>query len=202
MMLKPMANRTCERGLALIELVVVLVIVLIVAAVAAPTLVSTRRNYRTSGAARDITSEIMLAKMRSASDFTRSRIHADLAGQTFRLELWNKSGSGTWDIEGGTQVLSSGVQMGYGSLSTAPPGTQTTIGQAPACLDNGGTAIANTACILFNSRGIPVDSSGAPTGNYALYITDGSSVYATTISATGLILAWRTDAVAAHWQKR
>ena len=62
-----------------------------------------------------------------------------------------------------------------------------------------GAAIGNTSCILFNSRGIPVDPAGAPpavgapTGNDAMYLTDGTAVYGETISATGLIKLWRTN---------
>ena len=52
--------------------------------------------------------------------------------------------------------------------------------------------VANTACIVFNSRGIPVDSTGSPYGNDAIYVTDGSAVYGITIAATGFIRTWRT----------
>jgi hypothetical protein len=68
-----------------------------------------------------------------------------------------------------------------------------------------GAAIANTACILYNSRGIPVDPSGAapnvgaPTGNDALYLTDGTAVYALTLSATGQSRVYRTNISSASW---
>ena len=32
--------------------------------------------------------------------------------------------------------------------------------------------IANTACVVFNSRGIPIDADGRPYGNTAFYVTD------------------------------
>jgi hypothetical protein len=50
--------------------------------------------------------------------------------------------------------------------------------------------IGNTACIVFNSRGIPVDPVGAPIGRNALYITDGTGVYGTTLTATPLVRLW------------
>jgi hypothetical protein len=67
---------------------------------------------------------------------------------------------------------------------------------------NDGTPISNTACIVFNSRGIPVDSTGGPTGNNAFYITDGSGTYAVTLSATPLIRLWWTKASEAKWIHR
>jgi len=191
-----------HRGFSMIELMLVVIVGTILTAMAIPTFLTIQRNLRTGGDARDINGEIILAKMRAASDFTKARLYADLSAQTFRIEVWNKSGSGSWGIEGGTQPLSQDVSLGFGTLSSPPSGTQVTIGQAPACLDNSGTAISNTACIVFNSRGIPVDSTGTPTANDVLYITDGSSVYGVTVSATGLIQTWRSGTDAANWQKR
>jgi hypothetical protein len=81
----------------------------------------------------------------------------------------------------------------------APSNTQTTIGQAANCVNDTGVAIANTACVLFNSRGIPVAPNGAPpnvgapTADDALYVTDGTAVYGMTVSATGQIRLWRTN---------
>jgi hypothetical protein len=77
-------------------------------------------------------------------------------------------------------------------VSSPPPSTQTTIAQATQCLNAAKVAIANTACILFNSRGIPVDSNNNPTNAYALYLTDGSAVFGVTVSATGSNRLWRT----------
>ena len=53
--------------------------------------------------------------------------------------------------------------------------------------------ITNTACIIFNSRGIPVDNTGSPTGLDAVYVTDGTSVYGITVAATGFIRTWQTN---------
>jgi prepilin-type N-terminal cleavage/methylation domain-containing protein len=190
-----------HRGFSMIELTLVIAVSLIIAGMAIPAFLTIERNLRISGDARDINGDMAVAKMRAASDFTRARLYADLAADTFRIELWNKSGVGSWVTEGGTQPLSHGVSLGFGTLGTPPPGTQAAIGQAPACLDNAGAAIPNTACIVFNSRGIPVDSTGAPAANGAIYITDGAAVYGITVSATALMQAWRSAAGAAAWKK-
>jgi len=71
------------------------------------------------------------------------------------------------------------MSFGFGSVST-PAGTQ--------------TPIQNTAQILFNSRGIPVNSTGTPTGNYGLYLTNqAGDTYAVTVYATGRVAMWRYD---------
>jgi len=195
-----------QGGFTLVELLIGFIIIFGVPAMAIPAYLSITRNLRSNGDARDINGEVALAKMRAAADFTQARFYADLAAQTFRIEVWNKpvppATTGSWSSEGGTQSLSQGVTWGYGALSSPPLNTQSTIGQAPACLNVAATSIANTACIVFNSRGIPVDANGTPNADGAIYATDGSSVYAVTVSATGLIRTWRTDAKTTNWQKR
>ncbi len=204
--LTKMGSKSCHkcahhRGFSLIEMVIAVAVGLLIAGMAIPTLLTLKRNLRIGGDAADLNGEVTLAKMRAASDFTRARVYADLAARTFRIEVWNKAGAGSWGIEGGTQPLSQEITWGFGTLNSPPPGTQAALGQAPLCLDNGGAAIANTACITFNSRGIPVDPTGAPTPNDALYLTGGGLVYGVTVSATGLIQTWRSGTDTTYWKK-
>jgi len=158
--------------------------------------------YRVSGVARELSNAMSLAKLRAASDFTQARVYVDLGGRTFHVETWQKTGVVGWIVEGGTTSLSSNVTFGFGVIPTPPSNTQGAIGQASQCVTAAGVAIANTACVLFNSRGIPVDPSGAPpnvgspTANDVVYLTDGLAVYAVSISATGLIQLWQSNAAA------
>ena len=56
---------------------------------------------------------------------------------------------------------------------------------------------------MFNSRGIPVDATGAPTAVDALYLTDGTAVYGVTVSATSAIVLWRTlPATSPSWSQQ
>ena len=184
------------RGFSALELLIVVAIVIIIAGMAIPKLMSMVQNFRTAGDARDLNGTILMAKMRAASNFAQTRVHADLSAQTFWVEM-EQSGATSWTTEGGTQFLSTGVTFGLGSLSTPPSNTQASLAQAPAC-----PGISNTACIVFNSRGIPVDSTNTPTANDALYVTDGNSVTGVTVLATGLTQIWRSDASTANWNKR
>lgn len=193
--------RPGERGFSMYELLLVVAISFTIAGLSIVTYLRMQRNLRSGGDARDIHGEISLAKMRAAAYFTKARFFADLDDRIFRIEVWDKTSS-TWKQEGGRISLSTGVNYGSGSISAAPPNTQASIGQAPACLDSSGSSISDTACVVFNSRGIPVDSSGAPTPLDAIYVTDGGSVYAVTVTVTGLIQVWRSDSNAAHWAKR
>src|SRR5262249_33656507 len=153
----------------LIEVLLVVTIGIVLTAAAIPKVLTIVRELRTAGDARDLNGAIVLAKMRAAANFSRARVYANLSANTFRIE-WQQSGTTTWTAEGGDQPLATGVTFGYGSLTTAPPNTQTTFGQT-FC-----TGSTTTACIIFNSRGIPITSTGVPTSNDAIYVTDGNTV--------------------------
>jgi Tfp pilus assembly protein FimT len=184
-------------GFSIVELMIVMVFVVVIAGIAVPRLMSILSNLRTAGDARDLNGAIILAKMRASSNYARARVFANLSAKTFRVE-WQQSGTTTWTAEGGDQPLSSGVSFGYGSLATPPASTQASLGQAPLC-----SGASNTACITFNSRGIPIDATTlTPTADDAIYITDGKSVTGVTVSVSGLTAIWRSDASTANWSKR
>ncbi len=202
-----------ELGFSALELFVVVAIIGTIAAIAVPSFISAQRDFRSFGDAQELVGEILLAKMRAASDFTQARAYFDTSAQAFRIDVWYKpvapAISGSWVTEGGTHKLSAGVTFGYGTLTSPPPNAQATIAQAPACRNDTGASpgtgatIANTGCIVFNSRGIPiVDSTGAPTANDAIYISDGATVYGTTIIATGMASTWSTPLGSPSWTKR
>jgi len=153
--------------------------------------------FRLSGDARSTSNSIALAKMRAASVFGRVRLYADLSTNQFHLETFDKTTS-TWVVEGGTTSLSQRVRFGFAPVGSAPPNTTAAINQAPTCKSNAvpPADIDNTACIIFNSRGTPIDSNGAPNNLGALYLTDGTAVYGVTVSATGMARTWRTVASA------
>ncbi len=219
-------KRSNDRGFSLLELIVVITVGIILTAMAIPNITSMARIYRSSGDARSLSEDVSLAKMRGPADFTHSRVYADLTTNQYRVETWalptSVATSKCWVTDGDNQcssnysspnsppstLLLTTVTFGYGSISSPPSGTQSTLAQAPACQTDAemavGTAgdIANSACVVFNSRGIPVDNNGAPTTSDALYVTDGSAIYGVTVLSTGLIQTWRTDPSSGSWGNR
>jgi prepilin-type N-terminal cleavage/methylation domain-containing protein len=207
-------HKRIERGFTMIEMLLVVSISIILVAFAAPKYLTIRNSLRASGDVRSIADFTAQAKLRAASDFTHARVYADLNGNTLQLQVWYKagnSGNGCWVVDsdpnnncitysssapsGAVVSLSQGDTFGYGTLSAGPTAGQTTIGQAGNCYDNSGTAINNTACIVFNSRGIPINGSTlAPVATDALYLTNGTVVDGITISATGSLQTWSASA--------
>src|SRR2546425_5520478 len=197
------------RGFTLLEVLVVLAVTAILMAFAVPQFQRVTQVLRISGDMRDITGTIGQAKMHAAADFTHARARANLAANTFQLEIWNKAGAGgagCWQTVGdplnpctiGTspvQPLSTGVTFGFGAMGAPPPNTQAALAQAAVCQIGygGGPArgtIGGTACIEFNSRGLAIDAAGAPHGKGAFYLKNGNMVYGGTIAAARPPLHW------------
>jgi prepilin-type N-terminal cleavage/methylation domain-containing protein len=189
----PFASRRNDTGFSLIEVLVVCAIVGIVGAMVVPQTASMMSGYKLKGNAEAINNLVALAKMRAAAQYSRARVRADLNARTFELQTWDKTNS-QWVREGGVTSLGDGVSFGFAAIGAPPPDTQNAIGQSPACTDDAGGAIADTACITFNSRGMPVTNvlppGGAVVGNSAFYITDGTAVYGTTVTTTPFIKFW------------
>jgi prepilin-type N-terminal cleavage/methylation domain-containing protein len=189
-----------QAGFTILETLFVVALIGVISVIAVPQLSNSLAYFRLSGDARSISNAIAVAKMRAASNFSRTRLYVNRSARWHRIESWNKTTS-HWTAEGGNVALSSTVNFGFGVVSTAPPNTQDDpIHHAEACTDDGGAAIANTSCVMFNSRGVPISAALAPTSDDAIYVTDGAGVYGVTVAATGMIRTWQTPAVAtANW---
>ena len=185
-----------RRGFSLVEMLFVVALTGVVAAIAIPMMGNSLGFFRLSGDARSMSNTVALAKMRAAAVFGKVRVYVDRPGRSFHLETWN-SATGQWAADGGTTYLSQGVTFSFGVVNAAPPNTQGTISEAATCKDNMGADIANTSCVIFNSRGIPIDATAA--GNPvvdAVYVTDGTAVYSVAVSATGMVRTWKTPPTA------
>ena len=174
-------------------MMVVLSLMGLLTAMSLPAMSVMLHHYRLSGDARSVSNVVAVAKTRAASAFTKGRLYVDLSTGNYHVETWRKTGTPGWVAEGNYGNLSTGSTFGFAGLSAPPPNTQSDIGQSSACLDDGGDVIANTACILFNSRGIPIDGAGAPTGAGGLYVTDGAAIFGVTVAASGLTRVWRAQ---------
>jgi Tfp pilus assembly protein FimT len=189
-------GRGRQDGMSMLEVVIVMAVSIVIASMAIPKVMSITQDLRTSGDARDLNGTILMAKMRAASDYAQARVHVDFNTQTFWVEILPNGAAG-WTTEGGTQYLTKNVSFGYGSLTSPPASTQSTLGQAAAC-----SGYSNSACIQFNSRGIPVNSTNTPIGDDAIYVTDGNTVSGVTVSITGVTKIWRADLSSGNWIQR
>ncbi len=191
-----------ERGYTLIEMMMALGIIGLITAIVLPITDTSLRGSRLRGDASVIRNLISVAKMRASAQFTRARVFATLGNPlanppvpgTFVLQVWDKTAN-AWVDDGGLNELSSGVSFGFAEVQAPPPNTQVNIAQSPTCTDGltaAANLIPNTACVVFNSRGLPVDAVGNLYPRHALYVTGTDAVFGTTITTTPLIRFWST----------
>jgi len=166
------------RGFTLIEMVFVAAVMLVFLAFSILNLASAWKSFEAQSDARGIANQLSLARLRAAAEFTQARLNFNLAAGTYKLET---NQLGVWTREGSVYNLSAANAFSFGSV-TSPAGTQT----AP---------IAQTALIVFNSRGIPVDATtGTPTGNDAIYLRNtNGQYYAVTVSPSSRINVWQLN---------
>src|SRR5262245_53305545 len=124
------------------EIMFVVAIMGIISAIAVPMLGNALAHFRLSGDARSVSNAVAVSKMRAASDFARVRLYVNLANSSYHVETLDKTTTPPhWTLEGGTTYLATGVSFSYGIVGAAPPNTQATIAQAPACIDDNGVDI-------------------------------------------------------------
>ena len=181
------SNRKRQGGFTMIEMTGVLAVTMILSALATFSFTDVMLAYQAGLDARSIQSQVALARMRASSAFDQAQVSFNQDARTYQIELQNKA-TLAYAIDAGTSAafLSRGVNFGFGNIST-PAGEQATIYQSTT--------------IRFNSRGVPVDASGAPTGDYAIYLTSANGLtYAVTVSRSGRVNMW--EYVGSAWVLR
>lgn len=182
-----------QRGYTLIEMMMACGVIGLIAAFIIPITDSSLRGSRLRGDAAVIRNLVGVAKMRASAQFTRARVYADLGANTYVVQVWDKTAN-AWVDDGGLNRLATGVSFGFADINVPPPNTQVMIAQSPTCT-SGLTAaneIGDTACVTFNSRGLPIDADGNLYPRHALYVTGDDAVFGTTITTTPLIRFWST----------
>lgn len=154
-------------GFSLLETMFVLAIVLVLSIFSVQAFRSALENTRIQGDATAISRLLQMTRLRAGSEFTRTRLR--LGTNEYVIEVFD-DGSSTWVADGGAMPLQAGVSFGTGGITTPPPGV---------------ASVTPTHPVMFNSRGMPIDNSGVPTGAYALYLTDGDRVVVVRVSLGG-----------------
>jgi len=178
-----------QRGVSMIEILVGVALLMTLLGFAVPSVTTVMRTYRISGDARSISVALNMARMRASADYSHARVNINLTTNTFRVDVWNKVG-GCWQTDGGSNdcpqttspvtSLGQGDIFGFGTLTAGPTAATAAIALAPICKTGvagpaPGANIANTACIEFNSRGYPVDSTNTLVASDAIYIRNSNS---------------------------
>ncbi len=118
-----------QRGVTLIELVIVMLIIAIGAVLTTPNIGGWLTNYRLRSATRDVASTLRLAQIKAVSSNTSYQVVFDTAHDSYILQY--KDTGGVWVGEGGTQTLPTGVKFNTtfpGNITIFSPNSTATDG--------------------------------------------------------------------------
>src|SRR6059036_576184 len=169
-----------ESGFSLTEVTVVIGLVLLFSALSIPMLSSSFTAWQGRSDAQNISTMLQSAKFRAISRANRYQVVFSVANNTWTVQREEPRGSNTYVDEGSTNSLSSGLYKAVqlkASSSGSPSGFPT----------------ASSTQIRFNSRGIPIDTTGALTPNLAVYLAGGDTTYAVTVSTIGKVKLWSSQ---------
>ena len=171
-----------EHGFSLAEIMVAVVLLLLFAALTVPSLTTALNAWQLNADARKISTTLMSAKLRTTSQATRYRVHFDVPNNSFNCQRFNRTTGNYVDIADESAVtLSDGISNSGIRLTADSPSGPT------------GFPTTSSEFVIFNSRGIPVDNGGVPTGANVVYLSNSSTSYAVTVSQVGRIQLWKLD---------
>jgi prepilin-type N-terminal cleavage/methylation domain-containing protein len=97
-----------QRGVTLIELIIVMAIIAIGATLTAPNIGGWLPNYRLRSATRDVASTLRLAQIKAVSNNTSYQVVFDTAHDSYILQYQDTGG---WVADGISQTLPTGVKF-------------------------------------------------------------------------------------------
>jgi hypothetical protein len=101
-----------------------------------------------------------------------------------------------------TSPLGRSNTFSNGVIVVPPPNSQLAVAQPTPCLTDAGVAMTGTSCVLFNSRGVPIGTTGAPTPTAVIYLSGPTAVYGVVISSTSQLALWRVSPGGGAWVQK
>lgn len=181
--------RRNNSGFSMLELLVVISIIGIIAVMALPSAYNFVKGYRLHADASAIASQLNVTRFRAASQFTPYRLSVSTSANLFNMDRMNTTYSSP------TPEVTLGLSQGISFLTTCP------VSAKPGNIPSSFTASSTT--VYFNTRGLPVNTTGTPTNNNVIYLKNDNDLYdAVTVSLGGRITVWNYNVATTTWVRR
>jgi prepilin-type N-terminal cleavage/methylation domain-containing protein len=178
-----------NQGFSMLELLVVIAIIGVIAAFALPSAITFVKGYKLHANASAIASQLNVTRFRATSQYKPYRLSVSIPGGTTSRERLSTSYTSPQAED--TQFLDRGVRF----LDTCP------VSAKPGNVSSSVTAASSA--IYFNTRGLPVDSSGVAYNNSVIYLANDNNLYdAVTVSLGGKVGLWNYNQGTSTWVAR
>ncbi len=176
-------------GFSMLEILAVIAIIGIIAAFALPGAINFVKGYRLHANASAIAAQLNVTRFRATSQYTPYRLRMDTASRSTVRERLSTAYASPEDEE--TIPLDQGIRILTACPISAKPGPI------------GASVTAASTSVYFNTRGLPVDTTAAPTNNNVFYIANDNDLYdAVTVSLGGKVSVWNFSQVTSAWTAR
>ena len=183
-----------EAGYTILQIAITVLVSGTVIAFATPKITNAMREYRANIAMRNIADTLNRAKMQAVSENKRSAMMIDTANNRAGMAVlkWDTA-SASWIIDATYYVsLPQGVTFQRPNI-TNPGGVTATTATNFAAVSGSTTVFRQD----FNSRGFPIVASASDVAS--VFVGNGQSYRAITMSSVGGIRTYRTDTSNANW---
>ena len=183
-----------EAGYTILQLAVTVLVSGSVIAIATPKITNAMREYRANIAMRNIADTLNRAKMQAISENKRSAMLIDtVTNRAGMAVLKYDTPTTSWVVDQTYYVsLPQGVTFQRPAI-TAPSGVTTT-GVTSFAAVSGSTTVFRQD---FNSRGFPIVTNASDVAS--IFIGNGQSYRAITMTSVGGIRTYRTDTANSNW---
>lgn len=196
-----------DSGFSMLELLLVMLVLVIIIAIALPQALTAVKGYRLHSDAAAVASQLNVARFRATSQYTPYSLSIDVANSQFSMQRLCGPTLSSVDSNctGSAYLPRSTTQPDSITLPLATQDSFTTTNPGGTTYPGTITGGSASTTFYFNTRGMPVDSSGNPVSNggSVIYLKNTNNLTdAAVVSVGGRITLYNWSPSTTTWVAR